>query len=107
IARRSKSNLALALSTLPRRRKQDMLTFYAFCRVIDDIGDEPVDTVEDRSRALAGWRHGLQHGFPNPDELQVELEGVIERYAIPRQLLVEIVDGVACDLTQTRYETYD
>jgi phytoene synthase len=107
IARRSKSNLALALSTLPRRRKRDMLTFYAFCRVIDDIADEPVDTVEDRSRALAGWRHGLQHGFPNPDELQAELEGVIERYAIPRQLLVEIVDGVACDLTQTRYETYD
>ena len=49
IARRSKSNLALALSTLPRRRKQDMLTFYAFCRVIDDIADEPVDTVQERS----------------------------------------------------------
>ena len=45
IARRSKSNLAFALSTLPRRRKEDMMTFYAFCRVIDDIADEPVDTV--------------------------------------------------------------
>jgi phytoene synthase len=107
IARRSKSNLALALSTLPRRRKQDMLTFYAFCRVIDDIADEPVDTVEERSRALDAWRDGLLHGFSKPDELQAELEGVIKRYAIPRQLLVEIVDGVACDLTQTRYETYD
>jgi 15-cis-phytoene synthase len=107
IARRSKSNLALALSTLPRRRKQDMLTFYAFCRVIDDIADEPVDTVEERSRALGAWRDGLRHGFSKPDELQAELEGVIERYAIPRQLLIEIVDGVACDLTQTRYESYD
>jgi 15-cis-phytoene synthase len=107
IARRSKSNLALALSTLPRRRKQDMLTFYAFCRVIDDIADEPVDTVEERSRALDAWRDGLRHGFSKPDELQAELEGVIKRYAIPRQLLVEIVDGVACDLTQTRYESYD
>jgi phytoene synthase len=107
IARRSKSNLALALSTLPRRRKQDMLTFYAFCRVIDDIADEPVDTVEERARSLADWREGLRHGFPAPDELQAELEGVIARYAIPHQLLVEIVDGVSCDLTQTRYETYD
>jgi phytoene synthase len=107
IARRSKSNLALALSTLPRKRKQDMLTFYAFCRVIDDIADEPVDTVEERSRALVAWRDGLRHGFSKPDELQAELEGVIKRYSIPPQLLVEIVDGVACDLTQTRYETYD
>jgi phytoene synthase len=107
IARRSKSNLALALSTLPRRRKQDMLTFYAFCRVIDDIADEPVDTVEERGRALDEWRQGLRHGFTKPDELQDELDAVIRRYDIPRNLLVEIVDGVACDLTQSRYETYE
>jgi phytoene synthase len=107
IARRSKSNLALALSTLPRRRKQDMITFYAFCRVIDDIADEPTDSLEERGRALDAWRHGILHGFPEPDELQAELETVILRYSIPRQHLVEIVDGVACDLTQSRYETFD
>src|SRR5436190_23394672 len=82
IARRSKSNLALALSTLPRKRKQDMLTFYAFCRVIDDIADEPVDTVEERGKALDAWRQGLQNGFIEPDELQAELEAVIRRYDI-------------------------
>lgn len=106
IARKSKSNLAFALSTLPRRRKQDMLTFYAFCRVIDDIADEPVDTVEERATALEAWRQGLRHGFTQPDELQEELAEVIERYSIDRELLVEIVDGVGCDLSQCRYETY-
>lgn len=107
IARRSKSNLALALSTLPRRRKQDMVTFYAFCRVIDDIADEPVDTVEERTLALEAWRQGLRHGFPEPDELQQELTEVIARYSISPELLVQIVDGVSCDLTQSRYETYE
>lgn len=107
IARRSKSNLALALSTLPRRRKHDMTTFYAFCRVIDDIADEPVDTVEERRKTLLAWRNGLLHGFENPDELQAEIEGIIQRYTIPPSLLVEIVDGVTCDLTHSRYETYE
>ncbi len=106
IARKSKSNLAFALSTLPRRRKQDMVTFYAFCRVIDDIADEPVDTVEERAAALEAWRQGLRHGFANPDELQRELMEVIDRYSIDRELLVEIINGVSCDLHQCRYETY-
>lgn len=107
IARRSKSNLALALSTLPRRRKQDMVTFYAFCRVIDDIADEPVDTVEERTAALEAWRQGLRNGFTEPDELQQELAEMIKRYSIDPELLVQIVDGVSCDLTQNRYETYE
>ena len=106
IARRSRSNLALALSTLPKRRREDMVSFYAFCRVIDDIADEPVDTVEERGRALEQWRQGILHGFAQPDELQQEVTALPERYAIDRRLLIEIIDGVACDLTQTRYATY-
>lgn len=107
IARRSKSNLAFALSTLPRRRREDMMTFYAFCRVIDDIADEPVDTVEERQRALEEWKQGLLHGFANPDELQAEVAELPRRYPIPPAMLAEIIDGVASDLVTTRYETYE
>lgn len=107
IARRSKSNLAFALSTLSRARKQDMLVFYAFCRVVDDIADEPGESVEDRRRALDQWRKGLLHGFENPDELQAEVAELPKRYAIDPSLLVQIIDGVSCDFTQSRYETYE
>jgi phytoene synthase len=107
IARRSKSNLAFALSTLPRQRKEDMMTFYAFCRVIDDIADEPVDTVEERQRALDNWKHGILHGFENPDDLQAEVAELPKRYPIDPALLAEIVDGVASDLVTTRYRTYE
>ena len=41
ITRRSKSNLALAFVSLGRERRRDITTFYAFCRVIDDIADSP------------------------------------------------------------------
>lgn len=107
IARRSKSNLAFALSTLSRARKQDMMVFYAFCRVVDDIADEPGESVEERRRALDQWKNGLLHGFENPDELQAEVAELPKRYAINPSLLVEIIDGVSCDFTQSRYETYE
>ena len=45
ITRASKSNLALAFVALPRERRADISTFYAFCRVVDDIADEPGDPV--------------------------------------------------------------
>ena len=40
VARQAKSNLAFALACLPRERRRDMVTFYAFCRLVDDIADE-------------------------------------------------------------------
>lgn len=107
IAQRSKSNLALALSTLPRQRKEDMMTFYAFCRVIDDIADEPVETLQERAVKLAAWREGVLNEFSDPDDLQAEIAELPRRYPIDRTLLAEIIDGVASDLVTTRYQTYE
>ena len=43
IAQKAKSNLAFALGCLPKERKRDMITFYAFCREVDDVVDEVAD----------------------------------------------------------------
>ena len=107
IARRSQSNLAFALSTLSRARKRDMMTFYDFCRVIDDIGDEDFAPVEERRQMLADWKHGLLHGFASPDELQREIMELPKRYAIDPALMSEIIDGVTSDLDQQFYETHE
>lgn len=107
IARRSKSNLAFALSSLPAARRRDMMTFYAFCRVIDDIADEDDAPVEQRRMELLRWRSGLLEGFDHPDELQRETFDLTRRYPIKPTLLAEIVDGVMTDLDRRRFETYD
>lgn len=83
------------------------MTFYAFCRVIDDIADEPSDTVEERQRELDAWKEGLLHGFAEPDELQAEVAMLPERYPINPTLFTEIIDGVASDLVVSRYQTYE
>lgn len=84
-----------------------MMTFYAFCRVVDDIADEPVETIGQRQEALNVWKQGVLHGFTEPDELQSEVAAVLQRHDIDPTLLAQIVDGVASDLTQNRYETYE
>ena len=41
ITRQAKSNLAIALQILPKERRDGMVTFYAYCRVVDDLADDP------------------------------------------------------------------
>lgn len=107
IARRSKSNLAFALSTLPRARKRDMMTFYAFCRVIDDIADEDDAPELQRRAELARWKEGLLNGFDHPDDFQREVSELPRRYPIKPELLAEIIDGVGSDLDSRVYRTID
>lgn len=84
-----------------------MMTFYAFCRVIDDIADES-DAPEPQRRAeLERWREGLLHGFDHPDAFQREVAGVARRHRIKPELLAEIVDGVCSDIDHAAYKTFD
>lgn len=107
ITRRSRSNLAFALTSLPRERREDMVSFYAFCRVIDDIADENDVPVQERRTQLMAWKEGLLHGFTHPDELQCEVAALTQKYSIHPTLLGEIVDGMIHDLDQSRFETFD
>lgn len=107
IARKAKSNLALALACLPEERRRDMISFYAFCRVADDIAESVTLNEEEREKELAWWKQcvlsGEAPGHPVLDEV-VELPG---KYGFPRAWLGEIIDGVASDITTLRYETYE
>lgn len=107
IARRSKSNLAFALTALPRARRADMMTFYAFCRVIDDIADEDDAPEAQRRAELVRWKEGLLGGFDHPDDFQREVAGLTRRYPIRPELLGEIVEGVSSDLDRATFETFE
>ena len=59
ITQSSKSNLALAFISLGRERRQDMTTFYAFCRIVDDIADTDQLTADEKQKQLNKWRGWL------------------------------------------------
>jgi phytoene synthase len=107
ITRQAKSNLAFALQILPRERRDGMITFYAFCRVVDDLADDPQRPLEAREADLLAWKAGLERGFAEPDALQREVVEMITRYEIPARLLTAIIDGCLMDLRPQRFGTWE
>lgn len=96
-----KSHLAFALLWLPRERRRDAMVFFRFCRMVDDIADEPGRTPGEKSRLLGEWLTAIA-----TEKMPPELEEVVKRHSIDRHLLSEIVRGCAMDIPVTRYETF-
>jgi 15-cis-phytoene synthase len=107
ITRKAKSNLAFALKILPPARRQDMVIFYAFCRTMDDLADDPYHSPDERLLALNTWENGLIHGFSAPDAFQAEVISLRDRAALPNDLLVAIIDGCRMDLQPQRFQTWE
>ena len=107
ITRSSKSNFALAFIALPPERRRDITTFYAFCRVIDDIADEPGPSPAEKASQLAAWKRALCEPFTGEPPLAAEVRALIEKYRIRAELLVELVQGCEMDLIPARYQTRD
>lgn len=107
ITRKAKSNLAFALTCLPKQRKQDMVVFYAFCRVIDDLADDLGIPLEKRQAGLEQWKTGIRDGFDHPGELEREVTALIGRYSISKQPFLDLIDGCASDLSPQRFQTWE
>ncbi|MCH2061187.1 MAG: squalene/phytoene synthase family protein [Verrucomicrobiales bacterium] len=107
IASRAKSNLTLALACLPRERRRDMISFYAFCRVVDDIADDPDIPDHRRLEQLDAWEAGLREGFEKPDPVQAETMRICREYGIDSALLIEIVHGMKMDIGEVSYPTFE
>ncbi|MDP9291487.1 MAG: phytoene/squalene synthase family protein, partial [Verrucomicrobiota bacterium] len=107
ITKASKSNLALAFFAVPRERRDDITTFYAFCRVVDDIADDATLRVADKKRELERWRAALEITAADEPSLGAAVREIIAKYQIPVVHFHEIIDGVEMDLGAVRYETFE
>jgi 15-cis-phytoene synthase len=107
ITRKSKSNLALAFVSLGKERRADITTFYAFCRLIDDIADSTQLSVEEKSEGLTAWRKWLVRLSANEDSLAPEVRALMAKYHLAPAMLEEIIAGVEMDLRKVRYANFD
>ena len=102
IVKRSRSNLAFALACLPKRRRNDMYVFYAFCRVVDDIADDEGWTTPQRLEALDRWRSVVRGEACEMEPFERDLLELRQRYSIPAEEMLSSIDGVAMDLESRR-----
>jgi phytoene synthase len=113
----------LASGLLPPDQRAAARALYAFCRVSDDIvdrapeeGSQAADGDPDhateparssRSLRLEEWRRLATANHPPSDELvALAWAHARQRYQVPSRYAEQLIDGVARDLEQTRYQTF-
>lgn len=106
-AAEKKSNFFLGFLFLSKGKREALAAVYAYCRLIDDIVDEP-GVAKDEARAqLQFWREEiarLYEGRPT-HAISRRLQPVVAEYKIPREPFLEMIRGCAMDLDGVRYET--
>lgn len=98
------SNLAFAFFLLGGQKLADIRTFYSFCRLVDDVVDDPDLPAKEKSDFLESWASA----FTKRDYslLPSDLADLIIRRALDPELFLEIIRGVASDLRPVHYQTF-
>ena len=95
----------VATSLLPPDKRRAIRALYAFCRVSDDI----VDCSDgDGEVSLAAWRQkALSPEPPRGDLIATAWADTRLRYRIPQRYIEQLIEGVARDLRQKRYDAFE
>lgn len=103
----SGSSFYYSFVLLPRETRRAITAFYALCRELDDVVDECHDVTVAGTK-LAWWRSELgrlENGTPQHPVTRA-LYDTEQGRALPQSSLQEIVDGMAMDLTMSRYADF-
>jgi 15-cis-phytoene synthase len=94
----------MASTLLPAAQRLAVRGLYAFCRVSDDLVDEG---GSNRLQKLQTWRqHSLAEHPPLNDQVALAWADTRITYHIPLRYAEQLLDGVASDLTKTRYNDF-
>ncbi len=101
---------------LPADKRRAIIAVWDFCRAADDAVDEdPGIFLPGRSDGaeseLARWRAEIAACYGEGRRPQTDqgrrLVPFIKRFNLPRDAFEAVLDGIAMDLQQTRYPTFD
>jgi phytoene synthase len=108
VVRRSDSSFAAAFWMFPRDQRRALHAIYAFCRLADDIADDP-DVRGDREELLRRWREELTAAYLGKARhpVGVALGDAVHRFRLPEMLFLELLKGVESDLGGEPMQTFD
>lgn len=108
IVKDSGSNFYYSFFFLSRPKRRAIYAIYAFSRVIDDIVDNDTDMTA-KENHLAFWRLEIDacYGEGSRHPLTMELEYAVRSFDIPKEYLLELLNGVTQDMVQNRYATFE
>lgn len=109
ITRTNSRTFFVASGLLPPAERRAVRALYAFCRVTDNLIDHAGDEAKTVTRArLEAWRAMSLSAHPPADEpVALAWADARMRYNIPNGYAEQLIDGVARDLDQQRYASFD
>jgi squalene synthase HpnC len=106
LAQQHYENFPVASRLLSRDRRLAVAAIYAFARQADDYADEPQFGPADRRLALLdAWEAKLDD--PREDPVFIALADACQRFSIPRQPLVDLLNAFRQDVRQARYPYFE
>src|SRR5689334_11637144 len=107
VTRKSGSNFYFSFFSLPQEKREAITAVYAFCREVDDAVDAPGET--NPASQVARWRDEIARTYAGKPTLPLtqSLAAAIDRFGLSREYFDGILTGVAMDLEQARYPTFE
>lgn len=106
LAKTHYENFTVGSWLLPRDKRHHVYAIYAFCRFVDDLGDE---FQSDRLAALDEWERDLRacyEGSPSHPYL-VALRQTIQELDIPIDPFLRLIEANRMEQRLSRYRTYE
>lgn len=109
----------LSSSLLPEAKREAARALYAFCRVTDDIVDQPNLSPNNRPlgderfrseiiRQMENWKgRALTLTAPTTDPVSLAWADARAKFKIPHRFAEQLIDGVLQDLDKKRYNDFE
>ena len=98
IVRRAGTSFYRGMRILPRDRRAAMYAIYAFCRLVDDIADEPAPIAQ-KHIELAAWRARIAALYQgqSEDPLTRVLLAATKAFDLRQADFIAVIDGMQTD----------
>ena len=106
LAKTHYENFTVVSRFLPKDKRQHFYNVYAFCRRVDDLGDE---APGDRLHLLDLWEQDLRscyNGTPSHPYL-LALQQTIRTFDIPAEPFLKLIEANRMDQARQRHSTYE
>lgn len=108
ITRQHSRTFFVASGLLPPLKRRAVRALYAFCRVSDDIIDRSDAPLNERLIELREWEQTVTSDTPVlGDPVSMAWRDTQARFHIPRGYAQQLIEGVARDVRQDRYQSFE